>query len=158
MSEHPSPDEVAIRRAAMDLLARREHGAAELRAKLLRRFASAGDVDAAIDRLTAEGLQSDRRFAEQLLRSRLERAYGPFRIRQELLQKQVDEVIVDEVLAAVADAPELDGGWEEVARRAWHKRFGTLPRAFDERQRQARYLQQRGFDHDTIRHVLEGAG
>lgn len=147
-----SHDEVAIRRAAMDLLARREHSMAELRVKLLRRFGSAGDVEAAIERLSAEGLQSDRRFAELLLRSRIERAYGPFRIRQELAQKQVGEEIIDEAFAAAAG--ELAGGWEQIARRAWSKRFRALPADFAERQRQARYLQQRGFDHDTIRRVL----
>ncbi len=42
---------VAVRRAAMDLLARREHGRAELSRKLRQRGASAELIDPTLDRL-----------------------------------------------------------------------------------------------------------
>ena len=42
--------------AAMDLLARREHGRAELFRKLRQRGASAELIDPALDRLAEEGL------------------------------------------------------------------------------------------------------
>ena len=49
----------------MDLLARREHAAGELRRKLNARFRDANElVDNEIQRLTEEGLQSDVRLAE----------------------------------------------------------------------------------------------
>ena len=46
---------VAVRRTAMDLLARREHGRVELTRKLRQRGACPDMIDAALDRLTEEG-------------------------------------------------------------------------------------------------------
>jgi regulatory protein len=39
----------------------------------------------------------------------------------------------------------------------WAKRFGHLPGDLRERGRQARFLEQRGFDPGVIRRVLRGA-
>ena len=55
----PSP-----RNKALDLLARREHSVAELRAKLLVREFDSASIDEAIDQLVGEGLVSDARFAD----------------------------------------------------------------------------------------------
>ena len=60
----------AVRRVAMDLLARREHGRVELARKLRRRGASAELIEAALDRLCEEGLLSDARFLEAFVHSR----------------------------------------------------------------------------------------
>jgi regulatory protein len=46
---------VAVRRAAMDLLARREHGRVELTRKLRSRGAADELIKAALDRLAEEG-------------------------------------------------------------------------------------------------------
>ena len=48
-------DLTAIRRSAMDLLARREHGRVELTRKLRQRGACPEMIDIALDRLTEEG-------------------------------------------------------------------------------------------------------
>jgi regulatory protein len=48
------------------------------------------------------------------------------------------------------------GGELESARALWRKRFGKLPEDLRERARQARFLEQRGFDRDVIRQVLGG--
>ena len=48
----------------MDLLARREHGRVELTRKLRQRGADPEMIDAALDRLTEEGLLSESRYLE----------------------------------------------------------------------------------------------
>ncbi|MEK1907640.1 MAG: recombination regulator RecX, partial [Pseudomonas sp.] len=50
---------VAVRRTAMDLLARREHGRVELARKLRQRGAADELIDSALDRLAEEGLLSE---------------------------------------------------------------------------------------------------
>ena len=55
---------VAVRRAAMDLLARREHGRVELTRKLRQRGAPQELIDGALDRLAEEGLLSESRYLE----------------------------------------------------------------------------------------------
>ncbi len=56
-----------VRLAAMDLLSRREHGSEELTNKLRRRFKrhenALNIIMAELERLIAEGLLSDERFA-----------------------------------------------------------------------------------------------
>jgi regulatory protein len=138
-----------LRRVAMDLLARREHSRAELRAKLRRRGADAAAIDPVLERLDADGLQSDARYTEALAQSLVRRGKGPLRIRGELRLHGVD----DAVIAAALET--LNPSWDELATAARCKRFGeALPDTRDERARQARFLEQRGFTAEHIRAAL----
>jgi regulatory protein len=78
---------VAVRRTAMDLLARREHGRVELTRKLRQRGAPPEMIDSALDRLTEEGLLSESRYLESFVSYRARSGYGPLRIREELSQR-----------------------------------------------------------------------
>ena len=78
---------VAVRRAAMDLLARREHGRVELTRKLRSRGAADELIDAALDRLAQEGLLSEARYLEAFVSYKARAGYGPLRIREELTQR-----------------------------------------------------------------------
>ncbi len=145
-------DEEAVsdaRERAIRLLARREHSAAELRIKLRQRAVDAGVIDHVLAGLESENLLSDERFAEEFVRSRRGGRYGPVRIRAELGQRGVDEAIADALLRD----DEADYLAQAVALRS--KRFGdTPPTDVRERQRQYRYLANRGFTTDQIRHAL----
>jgi hypothetical protein len=68
---------VAVRRTAMDLLARREHGRVELTRKLRQRGAEAEMIETALDRLTEEGLLSEARYLESFVSYRARSGYGP---------------------------------------------------------------------------------
>ena len=134
---------------SMRLLARREHSVAELRQKLLARGHDTARVAEVLGDLAGEGLLSDVRFAEAFARSRVARGQGPVRIRAELREHEV----ADEVIAGCFDALAVD--WLEQAARVRRKRFGNaVPDSFEERTRQARFLQYRGFDAGHIRQVL----
>ncbi len=159
-TERPAcgPDEALIRRRALDLLARREHSRAELRAKLLRRGQAgehAGErmgetVAAVLDALEAEGLLSDARFAESYVSARQARGEGPLRIATALRQRGVAE----ELIARYVDRE--DATWQRVMEAAWRKRFGgARPRDFKERARQARFLLQRGFAQSQVMALLK---
>jgi regulatory protein len=138
-----------LRRAAMDLLARREHSGAELRAKLRARGADDAELGAALAGLAADGLQSDARYAEALARGHAGRGKGPLRIRAELRARGVDDAVADAALRA------LDVSWAELAAAARRKRFGDAPPATREaRAKQARFLEQRGFAAEHVRDAL----
>jgi len=132
----------------MDLLARREHARLELRRKLMQRDFPADEIDAALDRLEADGLLSDERFAEAFVRQRAGRGYGPLRIRQELRERGVDDGLISAALAPWA------GQWLAVAARQHEKHFGRQPEDAKERARQQRHLQSRGFGFDIIKEVI----
>lgn len=142
----------AVRRAAMDLLARREHGRAELARKLRQRGAEAELIDAALERLSEEGLLSDQRFVESFIRSRASAGYGPLRIREELSQRGVPRAQAER---ALADS-EID--WADNLRELWRRRFASLPQDARERAKQGRFLLYRGFAQDAVSRLLRGGG
>lgn len=134
-----------VRRAAMDLLARREHGFTELARKLSGRFPQE-QVVAALTRLQEERLQSDDRFVESYVYSRQQRGYGPLRIQSELLQKGIDRAMIGQYLQ-VQDAL----FWEQRAKQVKEQKFGRQsPKDDKVRARQIRFLIQRGFTMEQI--------
>lgn len=141
---------------AIALLARREHSRAELARKLLRRLdegQSPSDVEPVLDELERRGLLSETRFAASLVRNRSPRI-GDARLKQELKTRGVPAEVA---AAALVSLRKADGGSEVArARAVWAKRFGTAPRSTEERARQSRFLQARGFSGEVIRTVLRG--
>ncbi|MOA31038.1 Regulatory protein RecX [compost metagenome] len=143
---------VAVRRAAMDLLARREHSRAELARKLRQRGAAVELIDSALERLSEEGLLSDERFLESFIRSRAQAGYGPLRIRDELNQRGLPRAVVER---ALAESP-ID--WATNLRELWQRRFAALPADAREKAKQGRFLLYRGFAHDAVSRLLRGGG
>jgi regulatory protein len=141
---------------AIALLARREHSRTELARKLQRRLdegQSPTDVETALDELERRGLLSEARFAASLVRARSPRV-GDARLRQEL---RVRGVPAEVATAALASLRKAEGGSEIArARAVWSRRFGAVPRTAEERGRQSRFLQARGFSAEVIRTVLRG--
>lgn len=143
-------DPARIRAAALKFLARREHSAGEITAKLVTRGYHREVVASVVAALAAEKLLSDARFVEEFVASRVRRGSGPVKIREELRGRGVDESTVE---AALADHA---GSWAETAAGVRRKRFGAaLPRDYSERARQARFLQQRGFSTEQIRRAMQ---
>lgn len=141
---------VDVRRAAMDLLARREHSRQELQRKLARRFAVDAEVIfSVINQLTQEGLQSDQRLAEALLRYRSNRGQGPLKIKAEMREKCIESALIEQIF----DEANID--WFDLALRVLEKRYGDGS-AVDasERAKRTRFLQQRGFSFDQIQTVM----
>ena len=133
----------------MGLLARREHSRKELAYKLAGRGFGHEEITETLDALEAERLLSDARFAESYVRSRSARGFGPLRIRLELQERGVDEALIEQYIA------EAEEDWTELARAQHRKRFGSQrPADFNERAKQARFLQGRGFPSDIIHRVL----
>ena len=129
----------------MDYLARREHGRVELQAKLTNFGFDAGIAEDAVSELVADGLQSDSRFVEAFVRSRISQGKGPTRIRADLREKGVDDSFVSDGLQ------EAEQDWYELALDVRLKKFGPeRPADFKEKARQMRFLQSRGFDPDHI--------
>lgn len=131
----------------MRLLARREYGAAELRAKLEGRGYPDEAIDEVLQALRQAGWQSDSRYAESLIRGRALRGYGPLDVRQRLRMAGIDE-------AAPLAGAEID--WQEALAAAYRKKYGgTTPDSRDEYARRGRFLQSRGFAVEKIRDFLD---
>lgn len=138
-------------RAAVALLARREHSAEELRGKLIAKGYPAELVSNALEQLGAQGLLSDARFAEVFARARANKGYGTARIAQELRQRGV---LDEQIAPALSEAKET---WRAQITHVRRKRFGeALPQSNTDRAKQARFLLQRGFTSEQVRATLRG--
>jgi len=138
---------------ALGYLARREHSERELAAKLARGGLEGDAAQDAITRLKAQNYQSDTRFGEMLVRTRIEAGYGPRWIVAELRTHGIDEAQA----RALIDEAEPD--WEDIARRQLRRRYGPK-RAADaaERAKRATFLLRRGFPAATVQSVTRAEG
>ncbi len=146
-------DPKEARKKAMDYLARREYGHEEL----INKLATAGfDADIAatiVGVLREENLQSDQRFSESFVQSRISQGKGPVRIRQELKQRGIRPEVVDDALL------DADEDWFLLALEIRVKKFGPeLPGEFKEKARQMRFLQYRGFEQEHIQGAVSTHG
>lgn len=151
-SRKRKPKELTPVQRALTLLVRREHSRKELAGKLAARGIESADAEAAVERLAGDGWQSDARFAEMLVRTRVAQRYGPQRIRAELGVHGIDPADVE----AAMDS--FEGDWAQVARDVLARRFGS--RLEDDRAQQrkaADFLYRRGFDGDLVRTLLREA-
>ena len=140
-----------LRERALRLLARREHSRAEL-ARKLRTYASPEEeLETLLEELSRRRLLSDERYAESRAHV-LSRKYGAARIAHELRAKGLDKGLAEQT-AKAARATEV-----ERAREVWRRKFRVAPKTREERAKQMRFLQSRGFSFDAIRAVLGGPG
>ncbi|MGQ4584026.1 recombination regulator RecX [Lysobacter sp. F60174L2] len=131
---------------ALALLVRREHSRKELARKLVTRGLDPVEVDQAVDKLTDAGWQDDGRFAESLVRNRVNGGYGPIHIRAELRTHDLDS----DAIAAALDS--FEGDWVENARDLVRRRFGDgVADDLGLRRKAADLLMRRGFPGDVIR-------
>ena len=135
----------SLRRIGMDFLARREHSEQELRRKLNARADDVDEVEAVLQKLKDEGLQSDERFTEAYVHHRVNAGIGPLKMRYELRQKGIDESLADAILEPMAEQ------WDSMMRRQRERKYGEeIPADYAERMKQARFLQNRGFSPESV--------
>lgn len=145
MSSHLSLEHRALR-----YLAQREHSRLELTQKLSRYIADAqsNQLTALLDKLEQKGFISHERVTDQVIRSRRTR-YGSKRIIFELKAKGIDGDLIRQAVTAL-DNTELDA-----AIKVWKKKFDCPPVTPEERNRQVRFLLNRGFSSETAQQVLK---
>ena len=141
-----------LRERALRLLARREHSRAELARKLRTYAGPEEELETLLEDLSRRGLLSDERYAESRAHA-LSRKYGAARIAHELRAKGLDKELAEQA-SKTARATEI-----ERAREVWCRKFrGVAPGTREERARQMRFLQSRGFSFDAIRAVVGSPG
>ncbi len=146
-------DPQAARKKAMDFLARREYGRDELERKLVTAGFDAGIAAAEVEKLAAEGLQSDARYAESFVQSRINQGKGPVRIREELRERGLGGAAVERSIEGSGQ------DWFELARAVRMRKFGAdLPADFPEKARQMRFLQYRGFESEQVQVAVSARG
>ena len=137
-----------LRVRALQLLSRRDYSRAELQKKLAAHAESAEELASVLDTLQGERLLSDHRYATQRVTARAGR-YGDARLKQELRLKGVSD---DDIAAALPEG----GDETERCLAVWQRKFGQPAQTPEERAKQMRFLQYRGFSSEAIRRALRG--
>jgi regulatory protein len=146
-SEKRPSQQISLLGRAIRYLSMREHSQEELIRKLKPHAQTQEELEVVLQKLLDKGLQSNERFAENLIRRKAEK-YGQNRLLQELKQHQIDPQIRNELLEKVQDSE------FERAYALWERKFGVISKDPKEMAKQARYLANRGFASDLISKII----
>jgi regulatory protein len=139
-----------IYNSAIRYLARREYSVKELVDKLVLKGFELSAIHETIARLQVENLQSESRFVEMLIRSRISQGKGPVRIIHELEEHHIP---FNQIKTALETAEVC---WFALASKVRAQRFGdSFPDNYPEKAKQMRFLQYRGFEMEQIRAALK---
>lgn len=134
---------------AIRYLSLREHSQEELIRKLKPHVATQEELDRVLEQLITKGLQSNQRFAENLVRKQSVR-YGHRRVAEELKRNKIDSPTSAQLISNMRST-EFDR-----ALAIWSKKFGEVSADPKEIARQGRFLANRGFDLDLISKIIRG--
>lgn len=141
---------VKIDALASKLLSKRNYTEHEFRQKLI----SAGFENEEINRVIADYLEigwlNDLNYLESYIHYQSERGLGPVKIMQALAQKGIARFLISENINL------SDIIWQTRALDVWKKKFKSIyPTSQLERQKQFRFLMQRGFTQQQILSALK---
>ena len=126
-------------------MSRREHSTEELRRKLSGKGCDSNQINDLLERLIRDKLLSEERFVESFIQSRIDKGVGPLLIQAQLHERGIDAALGADFLDV------RNQQWRELAQSVQRKRFGeALPQNYNERAKQMRFLQQRGFTMEQI--------
>lgn len=145
-----------IKQQCLTYLARREHSRVELYQKLIAKGFHSVGIQTVLDDLQSHSYQSDERFSDMYIRSRIHSGDGPFKIKIALRAKG----ICDSLVLAVFDKLDID--WVKQAADSRRKRFGSLaPETTEDalayKAKQVRYLKNKGYYQEHINAVINQA-
>ncbi|NMP32205.1 regulatory protein RecX [Thalassotalea sp. M1531] len=138
-----------ILHSAIGLLSRREHSEKELTQKLKVKQHPLDEIAPVIDYLVENNYLSNIRFAESVIRNKVNRGYGWQYIKQALKSKGIKR----EIYLAVLEEQSID--WYQQAQEAYQKRFGSSE-ILDQKDKakRLRFLQYRGYSIDECMAAL----
>ena len=140
---------LSLKGRALRFLSMREHSRMELGRKLARHAEEGDDIDALLDFLEKNNWLSQERFSESLIHRRSAR-FGNSRILAELQSHGVNGDALQELKAGLAE--------DETARacEVWRRKFGTVAADPAARNKQIRFLMQRGFSQRAVQAAIKG--
>ena len=130
---------------AVGQLAKRDYSSGEMRRSLFRQNSDGEIVEWVMERLLSHHYLDDTRLAEKEISKQLAKLHGLSRIKQELRQKGLDPLVVEQALE------DTDVDWFELCLKATEKKFGDRkPQEQNEKMKMIRYLQYRGHSLSVI--------
>lgn len=130
--------------------------AAQTRNDLIRKLRQKGFValvaESTADRLVENGLIDDRRYAERVAQSQLNKPVGVYAVRRKLRAKQLTEKDVEAAMEGF-DEEQQSAACREAAAKLWRK-YAALPRR-EGKAKLSQALARRGFSWDAIKGAVD---
>ena len=127
----------------------REHSKLELINKLSKKGFELNDINESIHEFSLKNIQSDTRFTEEFLRSRVKKNKGPRLISSELSSRGISESIITSKIAEIS----VDT-WQNHAHKALIKKLKDTNLSIKDEDKIYSFLIGRGFDHKMIKYVI----
>lgn len=136
------------------LLARREYSQLELRYKLQNQGFHNQPINDCLNHLSDNNYQSDSRFTEMFVRTRINQRYGTKKIHYELAQRGIDADLAAHALALYYDEL-LDNAQQLIRRKAPRGELTAIFGDWKLKSKITRFLVGKGYDYDTISLAFE---
>ena len=127
----------------------REHSKLELKTKLSSKGFEDGEIAECLHEFSLKNIQSDDRFTEEFIRSRLKKNKGPRLISSELSARGISDTLINEKLFEISNDIWLSG-----ALSALEKKINNAPLSDMNDKKIYSFLIGRGFDHKMIKYAL----
>ena len=128
----------------------REHSKLELQNKLSQKGHDLSDIRDCIDEFSSKNIQSDIRFTEEFIRSRLKKNKGPQLILSELVTRGISDNIIHKKISEISYQE-----WCKAAFLALNKKLNGSSVSIEDKDKIYSFLISRGFDHKMIKYAMD---
>ena len=128
----------------------REHSKYELIRKLIAKDFNKDEISVCIHEFTLNNLQSDERYTDDFITSRLKSGKGPLLIKKELQNNGIDDYLINKKIDFIKDDE-----WNLIAKKAFDKKIKNIDKENIDIKKIKRFLVSRGFTNKMIKYVLE---
>ena len=128
----------------------REHSKLELHNKLTQKGHDSIDIRDCIDEFSSKDIQSDTRFTEEFIRSKLKKNKGPRLVSSELATRGISDNLINKKISEISYQE-----WCNAALKALVKKLHGASVSIDNKDKIYSFLISRGFDHKMIKYALD---
>jgi regulatory protein len=128
----------------------REHSKLELHNKLTQKGHDSIDIRDCIDEFSSKDIQSDTRFTEEFIRSKLKKNKGPRLVSSELTARGISDSLINKKISEISYQE-----WCNAALKALVKKLHGASVSIDNKDKIYSFLISRGFDHKMIKYALD---
>ena len=128
----------------------REHSKLELQNKLYQKGHDLDNIRDCIDEFSSKDIQSDIRFTEEFIRSKLKKNKGPRLISSELVSRGITDSIINKKISEISYQE-----WCTVAFLALKKKLNGSSVSIEDKDKIYSFLISRGFEHKMIKYAID---
>ena len=128
----------------------REHSKLELHNKLTQKGHDSIDIRDCIDEFSSKDIQSDTRFTEEFIRSKLKKNKGPRLVSSELATRGISDSLINKKISEISYQE-----WCSAALKALVKKLHGASVSIDNKDKIYSFLSSRGFDYKMIKYALD---